>query len=113
MNSNIKVCVRVRPPLEREVQSKKFTNCIALDKKQCGDIYVSLQDKPVILSGDGAVPSGVAKYVFDSCFGPASTQEEVYESTVQPAVEAVLGGINVTVFAYGQTGTGMGTFIFS
>lgn len=108
MNSNVKVGVRVRPPLQREVASSKFTNCVALDnsKTEQANVYVSLEDKPVVLSVDGCIPNGVAKYTFDRCFGFNSTQAEVYEGLVRPAVHAVLGGINATVFAYGQTGTG-------
>ena len=33
-----------------------------------------------------------------------STQEEIYEKSVSPLVEAALAGYNATVFAYGQTG---------
>ena len=114
MNSNVKVGVRVRPPLQREVASGKFTNCVAVDKSIVEEksrcIYVSLDDKPVVLNGDGSVPNGVAKYVFDSCFDLESSQLEVYNDLVRPAVLAVLGGINATVFAYGQTGTGMSNF---
>jgi chromosomal replication initiation ATPase DnaA len=67
---------------------------------------VSLEDKPVILNPDGKIPEGVAGYTFDHCFNTDSTQEQVYNSTVKPAVKAVLDGYNATVFAYGQTGTG-------
>ncbi len=34
----------------------------------------------------------------------ASTQEDIYEKSVSPLVEAALAGYNATVFAYGQTG---------
>jgi len=65
-----------------------------------------LEDKPVVLGADGSCPQGVNGYVFDHCFNSDSTQEQVYNKTVKPAVKAVLGGFNATVFAYGQTGTG-------
>ena len=103
---NITVGVRVRPPLPRELADKKFTNCVAVDDAN-SRIFVSLRDEPVIVSTQSnEVPDGVAAYSFDHCFGPGSTQEEVYSATVQPAVQAVLEGFNATVFAYGQTGTG-------
>lgn len=34
------------------------------------------------------------------------TQQEIYDETVRPLVNAVLSGFNGTIFAYGQTGTG-------
>lgn len=43
-------------------------------------------------------------YQFGSVFGPESTQKEVFESTMVPAVVKALDGYNCTVFAYGQTG---------
>jgi len=46
------------------------------------------------------------EFAFDDVFGPMSTQERVYDSAVRPLVRDVLDGMNCTVFAYGQTGTG-------
>jgi DNA replication protein DnaC len=46
------------------------------------------------------------QYYFDHVFGPSSTQQDVYNTAVEPLVDDVLGGFNGTVFAYGQTGTG-------
>ncbi|KAM3610724.1 uncharacterized protein V6R79_008120 [Siganus canaliculatus] len=45
-------------------------------------------------------------FSFDHAFGPTANQDEVYESCVQPLVEAVVDGYNATVFCYGQTGSG-------
>ena len=35
--SNIRVVVRVRPPLPREVKSGKIYNCVAVGKKKSND----------------------------------------------------------------------------
>ena len=102
---NITVGVRVRPPLPREIEDRVFTNCVAVERDG-SKIYVNLEQKPVVISQNGEVPEGVACYAFDHCFDAGSTQEDVYTATVKPAVDAVLQGINATVFAYGQTGTG-------
>ena len=45
-------------------------------------------------------------FCFDHAFGPAASQEEVYEACVRPLVESLLDGYNTTVFCYGQTGSG-------
>lgn len=42
---------------------------------------------------------------YDAALGPEATQADVFEQ-VQGAVEQVCHGVNATVFAYGQTGTG-------
>ena len=50
--------------------------------------------------------SATREFSFDDVFGPSSTQERVYDAAVRPMVRDVLEGMNCTVFAYGQTGTG-------
>ena len=42
---------------------------------------------------------------YDFVFGSNAPQEDVY-AMVAPSVNSVVRGINYTVFAYGQTGTG-------
>ena len=42
----------------------------------------------------------------DAVFDHDRTQEEVYAVLAEAAVEDFLRGINATIFAYGQTGTG-------
>jgi hypothetical protein len=42
----------------------------------------------------------------DAVFDHERTQEEVYAVLGEAAVEDFLRGINATIFAYGQTGTG-------
>lgn len=43
---------------------------------------------------------------FDSVLGSLSTQDGVFQDSVQPLVAQVLAGYEATAFAYGQTGTG-------
>ncbi|KAI9031276.1 P-loop containing nucleoside triphosphate hydrolase protein, partial [Hyaloraphidium curvatum] len=45
-------------------------------------------------------------YTFDRVFAETATQQEVYEGSAKPLIDAVLGGYNSTVFAYGATGCG-------
>ena len=48
---------------------------------------------------------GTKEFVYDHCFGPESTQEEIFEDT-RNLIQSSLDGFNVCVFAYGQTGSG-------
>ena len=50
-------------------------------------------------------------FTFDHVFGPNSKQVDVYNLVARPIVDAVLEGYNGTIFAYGQTGTGLNTII--
>ena len=49
-------------------------------------------------------------FTFDYVFGPNSKQVDIYNLVARPIVDAVLEGYNGTIFAYGQTGTGLNEF---
>jgi hypothetical protein len=51
------------------------------------------------------IPSVVHDQVFDRVFPPTSTQQEIFDELID-LVNGVAAGINATIFAYGQTGTG-------
>ncbi|KAK3246993.1 hypothetical protein CYMTET_43498 [Cymbomonas tetramitiformis] len=90
------------PPLDRE-KAKGTTECFAV-----ADVDFSRDPPPQRITVCTPEPASAAStsFVFDRVFGNAQGQEEVYRSAVQPYVAEVLGGTNVTIFAYGQTGTG-------
>jgi hypothetical protein len=44
-------------------------------------------------------------FMFDQCFQPHSTQENVFEET-QNLIQSAIDGYNVCIFTYGQTGAG-------
>ncbi|OEH77148.1 kinesin motor domain-containing protein [Cyclospora cayetanensis] len=46
------------------------------------------------------------KFRFDGIFDQDATQEDVFQGAALPVVDDALRGINGTIFAYGQTGTG-------
>jgi kinesin family protein 11 len=45
-------------------------------------------------------------YNFDNVLTSFSTQQEVFNQTIEPVIGDVLSGFECTMFAYGQTGTG-------
>ena len=75
MKSRVQVGVRVRPPLARELEEssegKSFNNCVAVQDET--KIYVSLENKPVILTDQDHLPENVSCFTFDKCFPPNST----------------------------------------
>jgi len=48
---------------------------------------------------------GWLSFNFDAVVGETGSQQDVFQ-LISPAIEQVVSGINTTVFAYGQTGTG-------
>lgn len=84
----VRVAVRIRPLIPKEVLH---------NHQVC--VRVVPDTAQVMLGTDRA-------FSFDHAFGPTATQDEVYESCVQPLVSSLIEGYNATVFAYGQTGSG-------
>lgn len=86
---SIKVCCRFRPEnqLEREHNSR-----ICVEAPEGGTtVHVPLSDHT---------------FVFDRVFRWDANQKDVYDYAAKPIINAVLRGINGTVFAYGQTSSG-------
>ncbi|XP_024518424.1 chromosome-associated kinesin KIF4A isoform X1 [Selaginella moellendorffii] len=87
-DSNVRVAVRARPLIEKEVVDK----C-----QEC--VSYSADGREVVLGKD-------RRFTFDHVFCPTTAQEEVYRVCVKPLVESCVAGYNATVIAYGQTGSG-------
>ncbi|XP_023270115.1 kinesin-like protein KIF27 [Seriola lalandi dorsalis] len=84
----VRVAVRIRPLLPKEVLHNHQV-CVRM------------------VPGTAQVMLGSDRlYSFDHAFGPTASQDEVYQSCVQPLVESLVDGCNATVFCYGQTGSG-------
>uniref|UniRef100_A0A8B9TKI7 Kinesin motor domain-containing protein n=1 Tax=Anas platyrhynchos TaxID=8839 RepID=A0A8B9TKI7_ANAPL len=84
----VKVAVRVRPLLSKEVLHNHQV-CVRL-----------VPNTQQIIIGKDRV------FTFDVVFGKNSTQEEVYPVCIKPLLVSLAEGYNATVFAYGQTGSG-------
>eukprot|EP00927_Polykrikos_kofoidii_P012668 TRINITY_DN15488_c0_g1_i1.p1 TRINITY_DN15488_c0_g1~~TRINITY_DN15488_c0_g1_i1.p1 ORF type:complete len:1146 (+),score=209.29 TRINITY_DN15488_c0_g1_i1:69-3506(+) len=98
-NDNFSVFIRVRPLLDRETRAGS-KNCFIIT-----DIDFPTEPPPqrITVQGADAVKSS---YVFNRVFDDSYGQHDVYQASVQRYVADFLGGTNVTIFAYGQTGTG-------
>ena len=104
VKQNIKVYIRVRPPLPREIKDGIFENCVLASEKK---IYVSLTVQPLVIDKESDSIPGVAIYSYDKVFDYSSTQEDIYSEAVDKSVKSVVQeGLNATLFAYGQTGSG-------
>lgn len=85
---HVKVCCRIRPPLEAcETWLDSESSCGA--------------DERSTISTTGG-------YVFqlDHIFGYNSTQLEIFTTIVKPFIDDAITGLNCTLFSYGQTGSG-------
>jgi len=110
---NLKVAIRIRPPLSREIEKNLPFRSIVITNKEnntCSLVeYIGAE-----LDEGGRQKEWISnpqmfqihRFTFDEVFDIDSNQEEVYKVSAKPAVNSVLEGYNSTIFAYGQTGTG-------
>lgn len=89
---NIRVAVRVRGGLDPKASVLRVRG-----------------NELTVVGGGGAGPSGAggqSSFAFDYCYGPDSTQSQVYDDVGTQILDHAFEGYNGTIFAYGQTGSG-------
>ncbi|CAG4940220.1 unnamed protein product [Colias eurytheme] len=92
MSDNIKVVVKVRPLISREIEDKLNYQW----RVQNNTLYQIDQ------SGRDCGPS----FTFDKVYDKDTKTNDVYHDIAKPIVEAATAGFNGTIFAYGQTSSG-------
>ncbi|GJQ84193.1 kinesin-2B [Trypoxylus dichotomus] len=97
---NVKVVIRVRPLLKRDLEENQPTT-VTIDPAQK---VITLSKSNLNAAAGNAETT--KSFKFDRIFGPDSTQLELYKYAAYPIVDKVVRGYNGTIFAYGQTGTG-------
>lgn len=99
---NIRVYVRVRPPLPTELAINTPTAAITFpDKRDHREIALTSSSS----TATGTERVDTALFSFDRVFEPRASQSEVFEDIGQ-LVQSVTDGYNCTIFSYGQTGSG-------
>ncbi|EQC33621.1 hypothetical protein SDRG_08726 [Saprolegnia diclina VS20] len=89
---HIKVLVRCRPLLAHE-EAAGQRSVVACDGNRVYVEPIHAYQKP-------------RAFNFDTVFGPSTTQEDLFATSIQPIVQHAISGYTCTVFAYGQTGSG-------
>jgi hypothetical protein len=97
---NMTVAVRVRPLSSKELKAGCTQCCSLLSEKTV--VIAKEQQAKYLRSQKGSVN----EYAFDHTFDETSSQQSVYDATTKPFMAKLVAGFNVTVFAYGATGSG-------
>ena len=102
-DDNIRVFLRVRPPVGRELKEgpdgKKHT-------------FDNLQPDPTdptaltLTAHSGGPQAGTKKFHFHRVFGQQADQQDVYEHYAKENVDHAMNGFSSVLFVYGQTGSG-------
>ncbi|KAK6456381.1 P-loop containing nucleoside triphosphate hydrolase protein [Scheffersomyces xylosifermentans] len=125
--SNIQVVVRCRGRNEKEVAAKSpIVIDLPNDTFSVTDPYISINNNYTTTSvsslssaanqgtnqsrrsstNASATLSNYKTYKFDQVYGSQADQHLIFEKVALPLFNDFLGGSNVTILAYGQTGTG-------
>ena len=113
INEYLKVMVRIRPPLPREIEFGipfRSISEVSSDNKMI-IIYEYLGTSTNELFRQHEFIQNPSmfqqhRFTFDYIFDQDSTQLEIYQKAVKPSVQSLFDGYNSTILAYGQTGTG-------
>ena len=97
------VAVRIRPLSGKETESGQ-KSCITIVNGQT--IAIKRQDSTSTAGYLKSQMAAINEYGFDAAFDEHATQMQVYQATAKPFIPNLLAGLNVTVFAYGATGSG-------
>ncbi len=87
--SSVQVAVRVRPGNMREAQSQSIITVLG------NQVFIKNPED-----------SKMKTMTYDSVFDEAATQQQIFNSVGERAIEAAFLGYNTCIFAYGQTGSG-------
>lgn len=97
--SNIQVIVRCRGRNPQEVASQS-NNVVELDN----DVCCSPENPYVTVKHDTLLNSKTFKV--DQVYGSQASQQLIFKNIGNPLLQDFLNGLNVSILAYGQTGTG-------
>eukprot|EP00794_Sanderia_malayensis_P019932 gene19932-21884_t len=94
---NIRVAIRVRPLIQREVSRDADSNW-------------KVEDNTIFQVENGIpLPNNIINptaFTFDKVYTGSDSTVEIYDTFAKPVVIKAMRGVNGTIFAYGQTGTG-------
>ncbi|XP_019746220.1 centromere-associated protein E [Hippocampus comes] len=94
--SAVKVCVRVRPIIQRE-------ESVPSETAEPVQVFWKSDKKFIHQIDDG---SATKSFSFDRVFTAEETTNQVYQDISKPLVVSTVEGYNGTIFAYGQTSSG-------
>ncbi|KAK4184551.1 putative kinesin-like protein [Podospora australis] len=94
---SVRVVARIRPLLEKELDKDVI---VSADRVEDG--------KPltIVKIPNPKKPEEEFSFAFNSVYDQSTTQEALFTAEVAPHMKALFQGYDVTIFAYGVTGTG-------
>ncbi|KAK3401341.1 putative kinesin group protein [Sordaria brevicollis] len=94
---SVRVVARIRPLLKKELDKDVIVRAAAAE-----------EGKPftIVKIPNPKNETEEFSYIFNSVYDQSCTQEDLFNAEVYPHIKALFQGLDVTIFAYGVTGTG-------
>ncbi|KAJ7112763.1 kinesin-like protein [Mycena crocata] len=116
-SAKVRIAARLRPRLPGEAHDDAVRVCHGEEDASCGAINVNGSGNTSGNSSGGSGFTGIAvanprdasqvfRFPFTSCYDATATQAALFDADVRPLVDVALGGVTVTIFAYGVTSSG-------
>ncbi|KAM3124360.1 hypothetical protein CJJ07_002010 [Candidozyma auris] len=106
MSDKIQVSARVRRRTESEIAAQSpIVVSVPDDFCSTDEPYVSVNASPNTSFGSGSDGSGKV-FTLDQVYGANADQELIYKNIARPLLRDFMAGMNVTILAYGSTGSG-------
>ncbi|KAL9120430.1 MAG: hypothetical protein Q9187_003015 [Circinaria calcarea] len=96
---SVRVVARVRPLLQSELNKDVIVTAVSAGSEPSSQPTVVRVPNP---KNDNEN----FNFQFNSVYGPEATQQDIFDNEVSPTVKHLFNGFDITLFAYGVTGTG-------
>uniref|UniRef100_A0A4W6CPJ2 Kinesin-like protein n=1 Tax=Lates calcarifer TaxID=8187 RepID=A0A4W6CPJ2_LATCA len=101
----VKVYLRIRPLTETERERGEEQGCVAVQDE--GTLLLKApKESQNMRTAERGITQSMHKFSFSKIFGPETTQQQFYESTMKTMVKDVLQGENRLLYTYGVTNSG-------
>ena len=97
---NVRVIVRVRPFIEREIRNGAASKCIRMNEAD-HSISIGIMERKL-----KEMSLSHKQFTFDKIFNEQATQTQIFENGPKQIIDKTLQGFNGCIFCYGQTGSG-------
>ncbi|KAI1080355.1 kinesin-domain-containing protein [Whalleya microplaca] len=94
---SVRVVARIRPLLEKELDKDIIVHAASSDDGRSSNVIKIPSPKN---------EAEEFSFTFNSVYDQPTTQEELFAAEVSPHLKSLFQGLDVTIFAYGVTGTG-------
>ncbi|XP_077294179.1 uncharacterized protein LOC143916807 [Arctopsyche grandis] len=110
--TNMKVCIRIRPPNQWEVDAGRRVVVKPIDSRML--IFdPKVEEEPFFYHGVQQPSHSYLKrankemqFMFDTVFGVQATNVDVFNESTKDIIASLMEGYNCSVFVYGATGAG-------